>query len=69
MFKLLVNKTRIHKVNDVCLGSVLFTQIRNSFKIKQVEFKIFRAPRALQKFFFRNGTVMNKPRSFNLSET
>ena len=34
MFKLLVNKTRIHKVNDMCLGSVLFTQIRNSFKIK-----------------------------------
>ena len=26
MFKLLVNKTRIHKVNGVCLGSVLFTQ-------------------------------------------
>ena len=44
MFKLLANKTRIHKVNDVCLGSVLFAQIRNSFKIKLVEFKIFRAP-------------------------
>ena len=70
MFKLLVSKTRIHQVNDVYLSSVLFcTQIRNSFKIKQVEFKIFRAPRPLKKIFSRNGTIMNKPRPFYFSET
>ena len=34
MFKLLVNITRIHKVNDVCLGFVLFTQIHSNFIIR-----------------------------------